>query len=95
MPLFDFKCSSCGKVEEKLIKISELPAIADGTRPLQCPDPNCNGLMQKQLSCPKFVPFKAGWYEHFTDKPIYIGSKRELKEACEKYDKGSVYLDDM
>lgn len=86
MPLYDFECKTCDIAFERQCKIAE----KDKTT---CP--KCGGDDVKQLIVPPTVIlFHAGWYEHFTSEPIYIGSKRELKEACHKYNMGSAYLDD-
>lgn len=90
MPQYHFICESCEREFSEFLKISELDDYKENTR---CKA--CNGTIRTVIkSLPKLQTFKAGWYENFTDKPIWIGSKRDLKDACERYNTGSVYLDD-
>ena len=85
MPLYDFKCEGCGTVEERLVSYEE-------REKQRC---KCGHPMRVDWSRGfNYIPFKEGWYEHITDKPLYIRSKRELREACEKHGCESVYLMD-
>lgn len=87
MPLYDFKCESedCGKIFEALSKWED----KDFKRCSSCDSPT-----QCLLSAPRHIPFHEGWYEHLGPEPVYVTSKRQLKDICEKNGKGSVYLDD-
>jgi putative FmdB family regulatory protein len=53
MALFDYKCSSCGNIEEKNHKISESPEY-------NCS--KCNSSMQKIISSSSFHLKGDGWY---------------------------------
>lgn len=86
MPLYDFECLDCGHKFEAICKYEERESMLCRS---------CGASTKPLISTGRFIPFHAGWYEHFTKEPIYIGNKQELKDACEKYGKGSVYLDDM
>jgi hypothetical protein len=33
---------------------------------------------------PAVIIFKEEWYEHIADHPIFIRSKKQLREECEK-----------
>ena len=46
MPVFDYKCSKCGKEVEKFVKGTSDPIY-------RCE--NCDGMMVKQISSPKAV----------------------------------------
>lgn len=43
---------------------------------------------------PAIILFKEGWYEHISKKPLYISSKRGLKDACQQHGVISKYLED-
>jgi len=86
MPLYDFECLDCGHKFEAIIKYED--ADSQTCR-------SCDGETKRLVSAGRPIFFREGYYEHFTNKPIYIKNKQELKQACEKYNKGSVYLDDM
>lgn len=86
----DFICSSCNTEKRDA-------CWAEDLHKQKC---ECGGdlISEEERSAnkaPNYIPFKEGWYEHFDIKPIYIKSKKELKQACEKYNMGSVYRDDM
>lgn len=42
----------------------------------------------------KFHPFKEGWYEHLGLEPVYVKSKRQLREECEQRGLTSEYARD-
>ena len=37
---------------------------------------------QLESSWPTIIVFKSGLYEHITDKPVYIRSRKELRRVC-------------
>ena len=87
---YDFTCESCAKEER-------LACWADKIHDQKC---KCGGDLiseseRVKAQAPNYIPFKAGWYEHFTSEPIYIKNKQELKKACKDHNMGSVYRDDM
>lgn len=58
--------------------------------------PSCGKLANRLIEgLPTLVNFRAGVYEHIAIDPIYCKNKRELREACKKHGKTSVYLEDM
>jgi putative FmdB family regulatory protein len=63
MPLFEYRCSACGKLEEVLQKLSD-PA------PGQCPSCGAAETMSKELSLSAFHLKGGGWY-----KDLYASSK--------------------
>lgn len=50
--------------------------------------------MEKVVSSPKVHRFKEGWYEHIDKEPIYISSKKQLREETEKRGQYSEYARD-
>lgn len=60
MPIFEFKCESCKKVIEKIVK-SDITFT-------ECP--NCSSKAVKQLSAPGGFDLKGdGWYKGNASKP--------------------------
>lgn len=53
MPIYEYKCKSCGKHHEIMQKITDAPLTV-------CPD--CGGKMKKQISNTSFVLKGTGWY---------------------------------
>ncbi|WP_373500121.1 FmdB family zinc ribbon protein [Desulfococcus sp.] len=53
MPIYEYKCEQCGKVEEVLQKISEDPLATCG---------HCSGRLQKLISSSTFHLKGSGWY---------------------------------
>jgi putative FmdB family regulatory protein len=53
MPIYEYLCTSCGKVTEALQRIADPPLTV-------CP--HCQGTLRKQLSAPAFQFKGSGWY---------------------------------
>jgi putative FmdB family regulatory protein len=53
MPIYEFVCEACGKIEERLQKLSDPP-------PEACPE--CGGKMAKIMSRNSFQLKGGGWY---------------------------------
>src|SRR5882762_7382249 len=53
MPIYEFVCESCGRLVEKLQKVSDPPPDA-------CPE--CGGMMAKIMSRNSFQLKGGGWY---------------------------------
>lgn len=77
MPVYEYQCSDCGRIEEVLQKVSD-PALT------QCP--KCNGHLKKLISHSAFHLKGTGWY--VTD---YSGAKckSENKEKFKSTDTDS------
>jgi putative FmdB family regulatory protein len=66
MPIYEYECTSCGHILEKLQKVTEPPLS-------QCPE--CNeAALQKLISAAGFRLKGGGWYE--TD--FKTGNKKNL-----------------
>ena len=83
MPIYEYKCSECGKHIEKMQKISDEPLTVCEV---------CGGKMEKQWSLSGFQFKGAGWYvSDYSDKlkdPNQTKSgKDEKSEKTEKSDK--------
>jgi putative FmdB family regulatory protein len=55
MPIYEYECTSCGHILEKLQKVTEPPLS-------QCPECNTDAL-QKLISAAGFRLKGGGWYE--------------------------------
>lgn len=87
MPLYDFQCLSCEKEFEEMSKIDERKEV-------KCP--KCHGATKIIYK----VPFKDDWFKpywdpHFDIKPIFVRSKKHMKELCLKYNVTSRALGDV
>ena len=68
MPLYEYRCSKCGKVFEVMQKFSDTPVTIHE---------NCGGAVERLLSAPSFQFKGSGWY--VTDYPHGSASKSENK----------------
>ncbi len=84
MPLHDLQCEACGQVEERLLGIEE--------KNPECPA--CGGATKRVLGSPVVHEFREGWYEHIDRKPIYVSSKKQLKDECRKRNLTSIYAEE-
>ena len=86
MPIYDYKCSSCGYQTEIIQKISDAPIVV-------CP--KCNKkTLKKLISAPSFRLKGSGWYE--TDfktgnKKNILNKEKDAKDPkkSKKKDKGN------
>ena len=69
MKLIDVKCPDCGKTQEDVFE--EAPC-------------DCGGTLKRMYSFRKFSEFKPGLYENFGHEPIYVESRDQFKDECEK-----------
>jgi len=82
MPIFDFGCTPCGKIEERFVQHDAV---------VKC---SCGRVMKKLITAPHvFYPFREGFFEHLDTKPVYIRSKKHLRQECERRGLTSHYLD--
>jgi putative FmdB family regulatory protein len=68
MPIYEYKCSSCGTVVEAMQKFSDPPLTE-----CSC----CNGELRKLISMSTFHLKGSGWYT--TD---YSGKNQSTSNAC-------------
>ncbi len=85
MPLYDYECPGCGLEDEYINSIAERQ-----TQPCE----NCGENMIQKISLGRYIPFKEGWYEHIDRKPMYISSKRQLRDECRKRGLTSIYAEE-
>jgi putative FmdB family regulatory protein len=78
MPLYEYQCTKCGKIEEALQKFSDPPLTT-------CP--NCSGELNKLISQSSFHLKGSGWYATGYSKPPASstgGKAPESKKPAEK-----------
>ena len=83
MVLFDFECPDCNTVKEHLIN--------DPDEVVRC---SCGATKRKLFTTRGggLDWFKPGWWRDIASEPLYIESKRHLKQECEKHGGYSVAL---
>lgn len=59
MPLYDYKCGYCGRVETRMFKMDEAPRDYI----CGCGDDQGWGYMEKQISAASFILKGTGWYK--------------------------------
>ena len=80
MPLYDFKCLVCNKVEEKFCCINDLIPFTIKQR---CSI--CGGKLIRLIGGIKRDWFRPHINEDFNGTPIEVKSKKHLKELCKTY----------
>jgi putative FmdB family regulatory protein len=70
MPLYEYKCDSCGKIFEVIQKFADEPLTAH---------PECGGKVERLLSAPAFHLKGTGWYA--TDYAKSNGKSKENKDS--------------
>ena len=70
MPVYEYQCTECGRVEETFQKISDAPLQSCS---------HCHGKLKKLISQSAFHLKGSGWY--VTD---YGGSKNSSKQSTDK-----------
>lgn len=84
MPLHDFSCEGCGDTFERFSKMDAIPDF------LACP---CGGRAKRMPAKTNVYLFPEGWTENLGDEPVYIKSKKNLREECAKRGLQSKMLD--
>lgn len=85
MPLYDYRCDACGVQTECL-----LPMEHEAPKCPKCEGEMCRFFTQGAT----FHQFREGWYEHIDAKPIYVSSKKQLREETRSRGLTSEYAED-
>lgn len=75
MPIFDFRCKSCNKTTEHIVKSDVKEMVCE-----------CGEMSEKIITFvtihPDFEPYLD---EHLTSTPVWVKSKQHRKQLMEKY----------
>ena len=82
MPTYQYKCNKCGK------KLDEFHKVDDRYNQV-CPE--CGNGMQIMIQPTTFHIFEPFWHPNLDKKPVYIKSKKHLKEESDKRNMTSYY----
>tara|TARA_Y100000310_G_C20676257_1_gene813250 strand:+ start:2327 stop:2551 length:225 start_codon:yes stop_codon:yes gene_type:complete len=74
MPLYSYKCSFCGVVDEYIIDIEKR------NKTFPCEQEVCTGLMIRELEAPSFQLKGVGWYKDGYSKPAPKSKSKEEKK---------------
>ena len=87
MPLYDYKCPSCEYEDEISNRVED-------RKKQHCP--RCKRFMILLIKPVNVTPrFPEGMWESISDDgPMYISSKKHLREECKKHGVSSRYLND-
>ena len=80
MPLYEYQCTECGKIEEAIQKFSDAPLTT-------CKD--CSGKLNKLISQSSFHLKGTGWYVTDYAKKAGPQSKNETTSTTTKNEKSS------
>ena len=80
MPMYDFKCLSCGECSEAFVRLSFL------SRERHCE--SCGGVLRRKVGSRVTVSGDLKpWVEHnIDDKPMLIKSRRHLRQVCKEHE---------
>lgn len=88
MPLYEYICGKCEGRFEDIRKIDE-------RRYSTCPECGSKGeITVPRGKAPGISIFKSAYYGHIQRDPIYCRTAQDLRNACDKHGKTSVYLED-
>lgn len=82
MPIYEYECSQCGRIEEVIQKFSDRPLTKCG---------HCSGKLHKLISQSAFHLKGTGWYAtDYANKSANTGaSPPKSKETTSKADSGA------
>ena len=81
MPTYRVKCKKCKDVFEEFAKV-------DDRNNIKC---ECGGDTDIMICPTTFQIFEPYWHPNLTSKPVYVKSKKHLKELDKKYNMTSYY----
>ena len=76
MPLYLYKCPQCHDEQEELRKVE------DRHKELRCS--NCGTILNLAIQLARPILFEPQVFEHLDTSPVYVESKKQLKEECNR-----------
>lgn len=83
MPLYDYQCEACSHEFEAFNSMAN-------RRRQRCE--KCDGRAVIVIRAAAVHLFQPDWYEDITHKPLWIETKRQLREECKKHGVEAVAL---
>ena len=84
MPLYDYKCKSCDRVQEWYCSIDNLGG--------EVPCEKCNKPMHRLIGQRVTVSGDVDFVtDNITGKPLHVSSKRQLRELCKRNNIEPIY----
>lgn len=79
MPLYNYLCPACSHSFEAINKMAHRACN-------KCP--KCNNMAKQTVSRrpASIIPFKYGDFEHIDINPVYVKSKKHMKELCNRFE---------
>jgi len=78
MPLYEYECGKCGTSFDEYVDVKDRNNV-------RCK--RCGELADRLISRSTGLNiFKPMWYEDICEKPIWVESRKQLKEECKKHD---------
>lgn len=81
VPLYKVRCKACNKVFEQTSTVNDRCNI-------RC---ECGGNSEIMICPTEFIMFEPYWHPNLTSKPVWVKSKKHLKELDKKYNMTSYY----
>ncbi len=75
MPTYDYECEKCGK------EVTKFRLIADRHNLLSC---ECGGKCKKIVGLSRVNVFKPLFMTNLDVNPVWVESKKQLREECKK-----------
>lgn len=77
MPNYSYECDKCGEVFDLFVPISKRHDVK-----CKCGWKATKLLASSMTIAPLFQPM---WYNDICETPIYVNSKKQLKDECKKH----------
>ena len=78
MPRYGYRCEECKNGWDEFKSMEE-------NNDTNCPKCGKKAVRDYSKSTTRFFPFKPMWYTDICEKPLWIESKKQLKEECDKH----------
>lgn len=76
MPLYEYKCDYCSSITEEIFPVNDKPDF------IGCKQ--CGGISYPIISIPGKDWFRPFWHNDIDINPVYIKSKKHLRDICKE-----------